>query len=97
MKKIYISGKITGLKPEHALKNFEDAEFELKQQGYEVVNPMTIEHNHDGSWVSYMKVDLMALLSCDCVYMLNNWHRSRGAKIERNLAKDLEMQIIYQQ
>ena len=48
--KIYISGKITGLDYSEALKKFEDAEFILKSDTVEVVNPMTIKHDHDKSW-----------------------------------------------
>ena len=96
MEKIYISGKITGLDEHEAFKMFDEAENELIIQGYEVVNPMNIEHNHDKSWLNYMRTDIKALMECDCVYALNNWHYSRGAKIEVNLAKKLGMKVIYQ-
>ena len=43
-----------------------------------------------------MREDIKALLSCCTIFMLDNWRDSRGAKIEHQLAKDLEMKIIYQ-
>lgn len=97
MEKIYISGKITGLDEYEAFQLFNNADIELSTKGFNVVNPMTIEHNHDKSWLNYMKTDLKALMECDCVYALNNWLDSRGAKIEVELAINLGMKVIYQQ
>lgn len=94
--KIYISGKITGLKESDALELFNKAEEHLKELGYDVVNPMTIEHNHSKSWADYMRADLIAMLKCDAVYMLDNWRDSKGATVERNLAFSLDFDIIYQ-
>jgi hypothetical protein len=94
-KKIYISGAITGFEKVAPLL-FEIAERKLQSQGFEVVNPMTIEHNHDLKWGSYMRADLKALLDCDYIFMLSNWKGSRGAKIEHQLALDLEIGIIFQ-
>lgn len=48
--RIYISGKITGLPFDEAFKMFENAENKLKFRGYEVVNPMKLNHNHNKSW-----------------------------------------------
>jgi len=93
--KIYISGKITGLTQEEAFNSFNNAELYLKRQGFEVVNPMTIPHNHDKTWESYMKEDLKALLECTDIYMLKGWHESKGANIEYNLARELGLSIIF--
>lgn len=95
MEKIYISGKITGIENE-AAELFAKAEKELQEKGFEVVNPMTLNHNHDKSWLNYMKTDIKALMDCNGIYMLSNWETSRGAKIERQLAIDLGMKVIYQ-
>lgn len=96
MKKIYISGKITGLDYETALSIFNEAEEFLKLAGYEVVNPMTIEHNHDKTWESYMKVDLIEMLKCDAVYMLKGWYTSKGARMEFDIAEKLGIQILFE-
>lgn len=95
MNKVYIAGKITGME-EEAKTLFEEAEIVLKGHGLEVVNPMKLPHNHDKSWESYMKETLTAMLSCDTVFMLSNYYKSKGALLEHSLAKDLKMQIIYQ-
>jgi hypothetical protein len=96
MKRIYISGKITGVVFEDALEQFALAEKKLCDMGYEVTNPMTIAHEHDKSWENYMRLDLKAMLECDSIYMLINWEASKGAVIEHNLAKDLGFKIHYQ-
>lgn len=96
MKKIYISGQITGLDYDEAFALFENVEPLLKDNGFEVVNPMKIKHNHDLSWINYMKTDIKALMDCNTIYMLSNWTKSTGADIERRIALDLGYKVIYQ-
>ena len=69
-KKIYISGQISNLKFEDAEWLFDQTEIYLTNIGYDVVNPIRIEHNHDLSWINYMKTDIKALMDCDSIYML---------------------------
>jgi hypothetical protein len=96
MEKVYISGKISGIE-EEAEQRFKDAEVYLSEYlNYEVVNPMTINHEHDKSWQSYMKADIREMMSCDAIFMLTNWTDSKGAEIERRIALDLGIKIIYE-
>lgn len=95
MQKIYISGQITGIEKEAPLL-FAEAELQLIERGFEVINPMTVPHKHDLSWLNYMKVDIMALMDCSAIYMLDNWTNSKGAEIERKLAIDLGYKVIYE-
>ena len=69
--KIYISGKISGIENE-APELFAKAETELQAKGFETVNPITLNHQHDKSWHSYMREDVKALCECDTIYMLSN-------------------------
>lgn len=96
--KVYISGKISGLTTEEALNNFELAEKYLSENQWslELVNPMKLEHNHDKTWVEFMKEDIGALLTCDAIYLLKNWGDSKGARIERAIALELGIKIIYE-
>lgn len=96
-KKVYISGKISGLKYIDALYNFQTAEDDLIAKGCEVVNPMKLDHDHDKSWKSFMRVDLKAMLDCDTIYMLEGYKDSPGAMVEFRLACDLKMKILFQQ
>ena len=95
MKKIYISGKISGIE-DKALHLFNKAEDNLTDLGYEAINPMALNHDHDKSWHSYMKEDVKALCGCDVIYMLSNWTDSKGAIIEHTIAMYLGLEVIYQ-
>tara|TARA_R110000868_G_scaffold181220_19_gene422138 strand:- start:618 stop:917 length:300 start_codon:yes stop_codon:yes gene_type:complete len=97
VKKIYISGKITDLDYLVAYSNFEKAEQVIKEMPNSYsVNPMKIEHIHDRTWENYMLEDIKALFYCDAIYMLNNWGQSKGARIERAIALEMGIEIIYE-
>jgi hypothetical protein len=93
--KIYISGKISGIENE-APELFAKAETELQAKGFETVNPMTLNHEHDKSWHSYMKEDVKALCECDEIFMLSNWIDSKGAIIEHTIAMYLGLKVRYE-
>ena len=93
--KVYIAGPISG-REEMAFIEFEKAELKLKSQGYEVVNPMKLPHDHNKTWISYMRVCLRELLDCEIIYMLRDYRNSPGASIELNLAIDLGIAVHYQ-
>lgn len=95
--KCYIAGKVTGL-PEAIYKaNFRKAEIAVTILGYEPVNPVELPHDHDETWLSYMREALPVMLECDAVYALPDWQDSRGAAIEVQLARDLGIPVIFQQ
>jgi nucleoside 2-deoxyribosyltransferase len=91
--KIYISGKISGIE-EEAYKLFSKAEELLISQGYEVVNPFKLNHEHDKTWTSYMRVCIKALCDCDCIYILKNHNESKGALIEIDIAIKLKLEVV---
>jgi len=93
--KIYISGQITGLEIAEAEKLFNQAETHLCLKGHDVVNPMTLPHNHDKTWQSYMKEDIIALCGCDAIFMLDNWRQSKGATYERSIALTIGLRVCY--
>lgn len=88
---IYISGAVSSDK--NFREKFDRAEKFLQSKGFTVINP--VKGEPDGKeWSYYMKKDIMKLLSCDCVYALSDWTKSKGARIEINFALDLGMEII---
>lgn len=93
-RKVYISGKISGMLYTDAYEKFEAAEKKLIELGYSVVNPMKIEHDHDKTWEAYMKNDIKAMCDCDTIYMLDNWRESKGANIELKLAIELGLNVF---
>ena len=98
MNKIYISGKITGLRLEEAKARFDKAESELvSRYNCEVVNPLKkISYDADKTWCQYMLDDIALLFSCDAIYMLDNWKDSKGARIEFAIACELSKIIIFE-
>jgi len=94
--KVYISGKISGLKIEDAKANFAKAERVLNLVGYDTINPMDSGLDEKYPWVMHMIVDVFNMLRCNKVYFLENYKESRGAKIEHRIAIFFRMRILYQ-
>jgi hypothetical protein len=92
--KVYISGKIGDLPMDEVIKKFRDKELELLQYGFDVVNPVTLPHNHDKTWFSYMIEDLQALRDCTHICLLPCHTDSPGALIEKAFAKRMGLKII---
>ena len=94
---VYLSGKITGMPIEEARTIFTAAELALRLKGYEVINPLSLDHGHNGDWINYMVVDLEALMRhADAIYMLDGWGESRGARIEYAIAREMGLKVMFQ-
>lgn len=96
MPTIYISGQITGLELEIAQQNFIEAAELLSCLGVDPVNPFENGLTQEHSWEQHMLRDIEMLMSCDGVFMLSNWTKSRGARIERNVAIETGKIILYE-
>lgn len=94
--KVYISGAISGWNPETVAKKFLDAENELKEKGYEPVNPLNNGLDNTASWLDHMRVDIKMLMDCDAIYMLKCCYESKGAIIEQDLARKLGLKVFLQ-
>lgn len=98
--KIYIAGKVTGLKPtEYGLK-FGYTASKLRKRGHSIINPVPMLS--DVFWGEFSHADLMhicysAIDVCDAVYMLKNWTDSRGAKLEHEYALKNGKKIYYEE
>jgi hypothetical protein len=98
LEKIYIAGKITGLEEEVYEKNFEVAENKLKELGYiKIVNPVKLCKDKGlTTWDECMLVCLKEVFSSDKLFVMDNWIRSQGAKIEVYTAEMLKKPLIYE-
>lgn len=88
----YLAGPMAGY-ADHNHPNFREAATALRQQGYTIVNPADYGNLDHLSWQTVMKRDIHALLWCDAVIVLPGWEESRGAKLETDIARRLEMPI----
>lgn len=93
MKRIYISGPMTGL-PELNFPAFNAAAAALRAKGLEVVNPAEINPEGEKTWEQCMRADIKALCDCDTLAMLPGWENSKGAHLEVHLAHRLGMKVM---
>lgn len=105
--KLYLSGAIA-TEP-NFVNVFSNLQAWLESAGYEVVNPVNVAAcQNDGkcletgqaakpddphSWQCYMKYDLIAMLECDGVAMIENHLQSKGAMLEGYLAMQVGLPI----
>ena len=102
MLKIYLSGAITGREAE-AKKEFAEAEKRIKQKlkeltiyYYEAINPFKIlPLNKKHKYEDYLKADIKVLVDCIALINIKNkgWEKSKGAKLERYIARALKIDI----
>lgn len=94
---MYLSGPMTGL------PNYNAAEFDrfskiYRAQGFKVLSPAEMDNGYyDGTYEYYLKRDIAALISGDApihrVYMMPNWHKSKGAQLEKHIAQTIGIEI----
>ena len=95
---VYMSGPITGVLQSRL--TFKETEMWLSYQGHTVINPMDIEDpvenlEKEELWVYYMKEALSLLFSADCIYMMEGWEASRGARMEFWTATKLNIPVHF--
>lgn len=93
MKRIYIAGPMTNL-PGFNFPAFFDAAEKLRAQGHHVENPAEHGVIPGHAWEDYMRMDIAQLVTCDAIYLLPGWSKSRGATIEHRIATDLGLEIM---
>lgn len=92
-KTVYLAGRMSGVK-EHNYPKFFKAEKRLQEAGYIVVNPARL--NKAGElWTDCLRNDIKHIVTqCSGIALLDDWHKSRGARLELSLALRLEMYVI---
>lgn len=94
--RVYIAGKISGMDREEAVELFEVAQLVIEVNGHEAVNPFEVaEESPRKEWQDYMCECHRALLMCNAVLMLPNWHDSRGARIEYAVAREMGIPVYF--
>lgn len=93
---VYIAGPMTGY-PAFNYPAFETARSQLEDLGYTVLCPTDTEKgNTTGSvreWDWYMRHALRMVLDADGIALLPGWQASKGATLERHVARELEVPV----
>lgn len=92
--RLYIAGPMTGL-PEFNFPAFNAMAEKMRGTGWHVENPA--EHGHvDGAeWADYLRYDIGRLATCEAIMLLPGWSKSRGARLEVSIAKELGMVFMF--
>ena len=99
-KKVYISGKMSGLSREEYMERFHKASMLLVAEGYCVVNPTRFLPCR---WTWLYKImgyrltllyDLWKLSRCDMIYKIPGWKESKGAMIEGAFAYHMKISVL---
>ena len=98
MKKVFISGKITGENIVNCMFKFKQAMLDKEIMDFElIINPLLHLDMYFGiSHEEAMERCFNDLKTCTHIYMLTDWKESKGAKMENKFAKDNGIKIIYQ-
>ena len=105
MKKVFISGGITGVT--NWQDRFTAAEGKIlklfDEEDVVVYNPLRFPkpdfdpNDKQDEWRAYMRVTITNLMQCNTIYMLKGWEKSRGSFDEFYMAKELGMDIYYEE
>lgn len=103
MKKIYLSGPITGRPAEKVEEHFRRTrwmlELEAERAGVpiKVITPTDFDHMGLG-WETYMKIDLAIIEdpSVDAICLMKGWEKSKGCRQEMMVAKATGKMIVHE-
>ena len=90
MKRVYISGPISGIDRAVYLSAFAEAERRLRAEGYDTLNPTRLPLGYRLT----LLYDLWHLMRCDGITMLAGWEQSRGARLEKATADIFNIKVI---
>lgn len=93
-KKVYISAPISGYDIDERRRYFASVATQLKQRGFEPVNPMKSGVPDSSPYEEHMRADLRLLLGCQHILLGFGWENSRGCKTEALVANVTGISII---
>lgn len=94
--KVYISGAIAHHDIDERRRAFGDAARFLDLKGFEPVNPFDNGLPEDADWREHMRADMALLIGCDRIYMLGGWEKSKGAKLELDVASSCGIEVMFE-
>lgn len=92
MKRVYLSGPMTGL-PDLNFPAFHAAAATLRAAGFDVVSPAEVNPDHSMPWEQCLRLDIKALCDCDAIALMPGWENSKGAHLELHIAHRIGLTI----
>jgi hypothetical protein len=97
---VYVAGKFRGQNAweiENNIRRAEEVSFEIWKFGAAALCPHANTRYFHGSLPDQVFIDgtLALLAKSDAIFMLQDWHRSEGARGERRYAFDHDIPIFY--
>jgi allantoicase len=97
---VYVAGRFRGENAweiENNVRRAEDVSFEVLKLGASVICPHANTRFFHGSLPDQVFIDatLALLAKSDAIFMMQDWHRSEGARGERRYAFDHHIPIFY--
>lgn len=99
---VYLAGPISKVEWEVAKQRFIDLEEKtrkyLPQQIYNPINHLRPPYNLDEiqTWTWYMRQSVRDVSLSDAIILMDNYHISKGARLEKYLASELGVEIYYE-
>ena len=100
--RVYLSGPISSIGYEEACRRFGEAEKHLQKLGYRTSNPTKMKipvwlAKH-GFYRLCVWIELLWMTAtCQCIYLLDGWHTSDGARAERAISRIFGLTALYEQ
>jgi hypothetical protein len=99
MARVYIAGRMNGM-PDLNFARFNRVAESLRAQGHEVLNPVEIGKAHfgdkvDGPQQDFLIKDILELLTCDTICLIEGWEEGTGAVCEAAIAKTMNYEFWY--
>ncbi|MBO7207094.1 MAG: DUF4406 domain-containing protein [Kiritimatiellae bacterium] len=101
-KLVYIAGPMRGI-PGFNYPLFNDVAKALRQTGYQVINPAEIgdyfgnpeDLEKDKRLLDLvMSIELLCVIKCDAICLLQGWETSKGARAELAAALEHNLEVI---
>lgn len=94
--KIYIAGKITGEDENAVFNKFASAKVRLENSGELVMSPHVLLEDRGFEHGDYMHICYAMIDVCDAIFVLKDWQKSKGARMELQYACDHQKRIFYE-
>jgi len=90
----YIAGPMTGY-ADFNYPAFNAAAAQLRALGVAAINPADHGVVPGATWEDYLRSDIAQLATCESIYFLPGWSKSRGALLEHHIATALGMRLLF--